>query len=203
VSKRLNAVQAKSSKQKVAGMIVALRTMKTKQGNTMAALTLDDRTGRIEVSVFAKVFAELRELLIKDAIVVVEGVIRNDDYTKGLSIRADRIQSLDQARSDHIHSIEIDYTNQPLTGEVINSLKALLQKKTDPLSVNSDASCPISIQYSNGEVTTRINLGSEWRVTPGEQILNQLKELCGEKSVKVRYRDRNSNVLDFAKSQYI
>ena len=42
---------------------------------------LDDRTGRIEVTLFEEVFQRHRELIVKDAIVLVEGLLRFDEFS--------------------------------------------------------------------------------------------------------------------------
>ena len=54
VKRRIKSMQAGRGKQSLAGMIIALRTMKNKRGETMAFLTLDDKSGRIEVSLFPR-----------------------------------------------------------------------------------------------------------------------------------------------------
>ena len=44
-------------------------------------LTLDDRTGRIEVTLFEEQFQQHRDLLAKDALVLVEGMLRFDEFS--------------------------------------------------------------------------------------------------------------------------
>ena len=73
-------VITRQGNQVVAGLIVASRTMKTKRGDTMAVLQLDDRSARIEVTVYADTWNEHRELLVKDQIVIVEGSVAHDDF---------------------------------------------------------------------------------------------------------------------------
>ncbi|MFN3235280.1 MAG: DNA polymerase III subunit alpha, partial [Gammaproteobacteria bacterium] len=65
----------------VAGLVIALRTMNTKRGDRMAFMTLDDNAGSIEIAVFADSFAEYRDLLIKDQLLIVEGEVSVDDYS--------------------------------------------------------------------------------------------------------------------------
>ena len=63
VSARLNSLQptAKGEAAMVAGLVVALRITRSKRsGDRMAFVTLDDKTGRVEVSVFGKTFARIR-----------------------------------------------------------------------------------------------------------------------------------------------
>ncbi|MEQ8955199.1 MAG: OB-fold nucleic acid binding domain-containing protein, partial [Gammaproteobacteria bacterium] len=65
----------------VAGLLYGVRTMKSKSGDTIAFLTLDDCSGRLEVSLFAKEFEQYRDHLQKDAILVVDCSLSVDDYT--------------------------------------------------------------------------------------------------------------------------
>ncbi|MDH3376045.1 MAG: DNA polymerase III subunit alpha, partial [Gammaproteobacteria bacterium] len=47
----------------VVGLVVAFRTLNTRRGEKIAFLTLDDHTGRIDVSVFAELYNTSREIL--------------------------------------------------------------------------------------------------------------------------------------------
>src|SRR5690554_6026333 len=56
ISTKLVDVEPSSSPQKVAGMVVDMRVMKNKRGDSMCFVTLDDRSGRLEVALFADVY---------------------------------------------------------------------------------------------------------------------------------------------------
>jgi len=184
VKRRLKNVQPKPGKQRVAGMIVALRTLKNKRGESMAFLTLDDRTGRIEVSVFANVYSTVRDLLIKDQIVLVEGDVRQDDYNGGLSIRADNVQSLAQARYDVASAIRIDLDDS-ISADLLDQLRDLLSAH---IASQGQGPCKVNVRYSSAGVNSTISFGEQWRVEAEERLLNALRELCGEKQVSVIYR---------------
>ena len=57
----------------LAGMIVGIRTINTKKGDQMAFVQLEDMTGQCEVVVFPRTYAEVKEMLLPDAVVVVKG----------------------------------------------------------------------------------------------------------------------------------
>ena len=78
---RIVELRAARDTQTIAGLIVALRVMKNKKGDKMGFITLDDRSGRIEASLFAEAFNTAQALLQTDALVVVEGEVSNDDCT--------------------------------------------------------------------------------------------------------------------------
>ncbi|MGI9284874.1 MAG: DNA polymerase III subunit alpha, partial [Pseudomonadales bacterium] len=68
---RLVDLRPGNNAQLVVGLIVGLRTMKSKKGDTIAFVTLDDRTARLEIAVFADLYQEARDKLIKDTLISV------------------------------------------------------------------------------------------------------------------------------------
>lgn len=57
----------------VAGLLSQVRRVTTKSGSPMAYLTLEDPTGRLEVTVFSKPYLQYRGLLTEDTVVVLTG----------------------------------------------------------------------------------------------------------------------------------
>ena len=66
---------------RVAGLVVGLRVIRNKRGESFGIVTLDDRTARMDVTVFADLFADCREKLADDSLVVVEGDVSFDEFT--------------------------------------------------------------------------------------------------------------------------
>jgi len=106
-SDRISNLRPERGAQLVAGLLHAVRTMRSKGGDTIAFLTLDDRSGRFEVSLYAKEYEKFRDLLIKDAILVVECTVSVDDYTGGTRGRARHLMTLDEARKRCAHRLAL------------------------------------------------------------------------------------------------
>ena len=68
----------------VAGLITGRNIKNTRSGEAMAFITLEDRSGEIEIIVFSKSFSELAGLLVPDAVIAVYGEIsvREDEDPK-------------------------------------------------------------------------------------------------------------------------
>ncbi len=64
---------------RIAGIISAIRTKVTKNGSTMAFLTLEDKTAEIEVIVFARQYSAYSEKLSPDGAVCIEGNISSEE----------------------------------------------------------------------------------------------------------------------------
>ncbi len=181
VSGRLSQLKPEKSKQTVAGLVVAFRVMKTKRGDTMAFITLDDRTGRLEVAVFADTYNENRERLRKDALLVIEGQVSRDDYNGGLKMRADAVKDFNQARESKMQALELSMCSEELPMDYSKHLSGILQ-------AYKGGSCPIVVTYKKGAVSAEIQLGQEWAVTPGDDLLQALRSHYGASAVAVRYR---------------
>ncbi len=169
-----------SKKQVVAGLIESIRTMKTKRGDTMAILSLDDRSARIEATVFADVYNENREMLVKDSIVIVEGTVGHDEYSGGLSIRSSSISSLLQARQSRASELTIELREELVNEQLAAQLENLLG--------HARGSCRVAFWYNQGENRARIRLGENWLVSPSDELIEQLRDVCGNQSVCLNYR---------------
>ena len=51
-------------------------------------LILDDRSARLEVSLYEETFQQFRDIIVKDAILIVEGTLRFDDFIEAWRLQA-------------------------------------------------------------------------------------------------------------------
>lgn len=188
VKRRIKSMQAGRGKQNLAGMIIALRTMKNKRGETMAFLTLDDKSARIEVSLFSEAYNAARDLLVKDNVIFVEGEIRQDDYSGGLSMRASHVYGLAQARQRHAQALLIELSVDDFSTDLLSSVKTIMR---EDFQFGGRGNCPLWIRYRGEEASTDIKLGHDWQVVPSDGLIEKLKDLCGESQVSLLYPEAN------------
>lgn len=181
VSCRLSHLRADKNKQTVAGLVVAFRVMKTKKGDSMAFITLDDRTGRLEVSVFADLYTQHRDKLVKDALLIVEGQISHDDFSGGLKMRADEVRLMAEARDGKVAALRLRWQHNLLPAQAVNQLKTTLE----PFK---GGSCPCIIEYHQAGAQVDIALGQPWRLHPSDNLLQALRSLYGLEAVALVYR---------------
>jgi DNA polymerase-3 subunit alpha len=82
----------------LAGVITGVRTINTKKGDPMAFVQLEDLQGGCEVVFFPKTYADYKERLVTDAVVVVKGKAQSRDGQT--SVLADIVQThIDQIKS--------------------------------------------------------------------------------------------------------
>jgi DNA polymerase-3 subunit alpha len=165
----------------VAGLVVAQRTMQTRRGDRMAFVTLDDRTGRLELAVFSDLYAQSRELLAKDTLLVVEGQVSVDEYTGGFKMSAEKLYNIDQARAAFSARLVIDVNADQAGNGFVEELKEILRPATQ-------GKCPVYLHYQGSQAEAEIVLGDEWRISPTNAVLERLSRLAGERNVHLIYR---------------
>jgi DNA polymerase-3 subunit alpha len=166
----------------VAGLVVGMRAMQTRRGDRMAFVTLDDRTGRLELAVFSELYERHRDLLAKDTLLVVEGQVSMDDYSGGFKMSAESIYNIDQARGSFASRLEIDVEAALATDTFMMELKQILTPFTS-------GSCPVCVRYDAGTACAELLLGPEWKITPSGALLERLSGLAGEGRVRLTYPD--------------
>ncbi|KAF0807251.1 DNA polymerase III subunit alpha [Alcanivorax sp. S71-1-4] len=180
VSARLNSLTptGKGEAATIAGLVVAMRITRSKRsGERMAFLTLDDKTGRVEVSVFGRTFAQYGDMVQKDVLLVVRGGVRHDDYTGGFSMSADEILDIGRARAMFARRLMVQ---AEVAAQLPNELRAALVPYVG-------GGCPVALRLRHPEGRGMLWLGDEWRVNPEQALLDDLRNRFGEQAVAVEY----------------
>ncbi len=182
VSTRIGDLKPSREPQRVAGLVVGMRTMKSKRGDTMAFVTLDDRTGRIEASLFGELFDAVRGRLDTDQVLIVEGEVQSDEYSGGLRLRGKEITPMVDARTRYGQAVELALDGERVNGRLVDHLRDSLTPYR-----NGDG-LPVRLRYRHPLASAWLELAEEWRVTPSDELLIALREVEGQDGVRLRYR---------------
>ncbi|OHV10483.1 DNA polymerase III subunit alpha [Kushneria phosphatilytica] len=182
VSTRIVDLKPAREPQRVAGLIVAMRTMKSKRGDTIAFVTLDDRTGRIEASLFGELYDQVRHQLAPDQVIILEGEVSLDDYSGGLRLRGKEVTPMAAARARFGEAIELSIDGSRLNGRFSSGLREQLSRHLD------ESGLPVRLNYRNEQASGCFELGNDWRVLPCDDLLMALAEVEGHPDVTLAYR---------------
>jgi len=162
----------------ISGMVVGMRIMKNKRGDSFAFLTLDDKSGRIELSVWADKYNAYREILAKDALLVVKGSVSEDSFTGGLKMVAESIQSIYEARCSKLRRLELNITagNDGWVEQVHTTLSAF-----------KDGNCAVTVDYCQPNASGTLKLGHQWKVQPRDELISRLRQQFGKTNVSMGY----------------
>jgi DNA polymerase-3 subunit alpha len=169
----------------VAGLVVAVSQRQTQRGR-MASLQLDDRSGRIEVTLFSDACEAYADLLAEDRVLLVTGNLNHDEYRGGLAIRVDQVMEFEHARVLNATAIHfaIDHSDaEPAEGKGDDCLQALQQL----LTAYRGGDCQLRLHYRCNQARAMIALGDEWRVRPTDELLRRLDRLTLSGRVRVKY----------------
>ncbi len=159
----------------VAGLIDEVR----KRG-TRVSVVLDDRSGRLEVTLFDEVYQQHRDLIAKDTLVLVEGMLRFDEFGDSWRLAARRVTDLYKAREQQLRRLLLRWPDEA-------SSQALIQRLADVLQPWRTGHCSVDIQYRAGGAACVLSFGSEWRVRPSRELIDHLEGLVGRGGVRLLY----------------
>ncbi len=163
-----------------AGLIVAIRTMKGKNGGRMAFITLDDQTARLEVRVFAEVYEQYQDVIQPDKLVVIQGKVGQDNFTGGLAATAEAVYDMARAREMCGQALIVTIDNKKGESEWISSFQKVLMPYRDGMT-------PIQLDYKNSDARSLIRLGNEWNITPTDSLLGDLAAEALVSAVRMKY----------------
>ncbi len=163
----------------VAGLVTAVRTMKTRRGDLIAFVTLDDNTARIEVSVFSRLFARRRPLLRSDAVLVVRGTTEMDDYSGRVQMRANEVFELGEVRMRWLDHLHLELREDPADAELMAWLKASLAE-------GQGAALRIDYRRANGD-RGELRVGERWRLAVDEDMRRELERRFGAERIHWHY----------------
>ena len=159
----------------IGGLVLEVR----KRANR-TTLLVDDRSGRIEVMLYDEVFQQHRDIIQKDAVLLVEGQLRFDEFIEGWRLNARRLLSIEQARSQNARRIVIHW---PARGEGAQ----LVERLARILAPFRGGACAIALKYRTAGAGGVIVLGEEWQVRPAAELIEQLEAFAGADAIRVLY----------------
>jgi DNA polymerase III subunit alpha len=153
----------------VGGLIAGMRTLVSKSGQPMAFLRLDDSVSQVEVVVFNSTYAQAREFLHEDAVILVKGRVerQGEGETK---VKAFEVLPFDAV---------------PLVGEV----RLRVDARTAPATFIDDLArvikdfpgeSPVVVDVDTSDGRKRLRLGPGFKVRPAPDFFAEVRVLGSE-----------------------
>jgi DNA polymerase-3 subunit alpha len=168
----------------VAGLVLEIR----KRGNRNSFI-LDDRSGRLEVTMFEDVYQQYRSIVTRDAILVVEGGLRWDDFSDGWRVGAKRIMDVDQAREQYARNLVLRWPAARAKNGDASKLIAALEQALKP---SQGGRCNVAVRFANSEAASILTFGEQWKVRPSRELIERLGSLVGRDGVELYYAPRDT-----------
>lgn len=164
----------------LAGLVISSRTMVTKRGSNIGLMTIDDRSGRMDIMLFSDALEKYAELLEKDKIIVVSGQVSFDDFNGGFKMSAREVMSLTDTREKYAKGISLSLDASQIDNKFFDKFGQVV-------APYRGGSLPVNLYYQNRQARAKLALGVEWSVTPADELLDDLKLLLGNKQVELEF----------------
>ena len=165
------ALQRKSAdiETSVAGMVTASRVIRTKRGNKMAFVTLEDTTGAVECVFFSEPYLASQRVLGADQPIVLRGKLeKGADGTP--KILAESATLLSEERERRTRAIHLILREDDLDDDRLDSLQALLEAST--------GRCPVTVHLEvEGRAWAALRLPEALQAVPDEPLMQGLETL--------------------------
>jgi DNA polymerase-3 subunit alpha len=157
------------------GGIITKKTQRfTKKGELMASLTLEDLTGRVEVTVFPALYIQYKELLHEDKVICVKARVEAGEREEeaatvrviALDIMEPRLKSPEQC------DLCINMYATQVEREVMDTLKDILQRHPGQTTVK--------LKLKSDEAVKVFQLPQQFKVSPDSSLYAEVLSLLGE-----------------------
>ncbi|MDH5258207.1 MAG: OB-fold nucleic acid binding domain-containing protein, partial [Gammaproteobacteria bacterium] len=179
-SRIANLQSDKTLKVTVGGLLVGMRVIRTKRGSNIGILTIDDKSGKLDVTLFSEALETHRDILKIDSVIVASGEVTLDDFSGGLRMQGKEIYDMDGARDHFSRRMIIRLTDEQINNTTVQTMASTLQPYRE-------GKCPVFVRYSTSKAQAGLRFGEEWRIKPTEDLLAELKTLVGEDSIALEY----------------
>jgi DNA polymerase-3 subunit alpha len=162
----------------IGGIISGVRALKTRKGDRMCVLTLDDAHGSLEVVVFPDAFQQSGHLAEEGRMVFVKGRWERDDDTT--RVLASEIAPIEIVRERLASKVAITLSAPPHTKETFARLwDVLMQHK-------GDRRVAIELRDPGHHLRVTIDVNPQIRVRPSERLVAEVEKVCGSGSVTLQ-----------------
>lgn len=156
-----------------AGLVINVRTLINKKGKRWGLITLDDKSARIDVRLFPEQYETYQDLLQNNNILVVSGVVSFDNFSGGITMTARDVSSIESMREKRVKNIKMTVNMQEIDDNFFTKLE-------NALTPYKFGTCPIKILYERPDALAELSLGTQWCVTPSDDLLANLSRLVAQ-----------------------
>jgi len=164
---------------RIGGLIKSCKQLKSKKGDLMAFLSVEDTLEAVEVVVFPDTFSRCHEILTSTEPVIVQGTVQKDE--RGAKIIADSIFSLAEAREKFTELIKVRLDSDKITRQRLDALKKILYQ--------FHGSCPLLLTlHFSGKGEVDIDVVKDLTIRPCRELSDRVEELLGYQALHYRKR---------------
>jgi DNA polymerase-3 subunit alpha len=160
----------------IGGLVSALRVMRTKKGDLMGVVLLEDWEGIVEVLVFPEAYAKVQKLLEPDAPIFVKGKLDNDEST--IKILATDIYPIERVKEILSRTVTIRIDTSMAPDDIAERLQPIIDEKRGSAEVIFELEFP-------GRYTALVRPNPYVKISPDREFVESVERICGRDTVRL------------------
>ncbi len=162
---------------RIGGIIRQIKVIKTKRGDLMAFVTIEDMHGSVEATVFSSLYERVTELLVEDRPIFIEGQVQKDE--QALKILAETLVTMDEAEATWTASIHLKLDMNRIEKSQLIEIKDIL--------LLYPGSCQGFIHLAEPDKTeTVIALPETMKLRASAGLTREINRLLGYRAIETR-----------------
>ncbi len=165
----------------ISGVIIDSRSQKISKNKFITIYKVDDGTQQINISFFEEKYLKYKDMLKEDQILFFSGEVYIDEYDSQLSMRAEKIFTLLEAREKYSKCLSIILSSEILSKDKIHDIKNIINKY-------DSGKTKVVLSYKTRDFIAPINSDKEIYVKITDSLLSDIKSVTGDDSVSIKYQ---------------
>lgn len=147
-----------------------IKKIRTKKGEQMAFLTVQDLTGETSLTVFPLLFRKIFSLIQLNGVYLITGKVEKSNYQEQLQVLLESLETFEQIKEDAL--IPRLFLKVPNDSQVLQDLQELIH--------TSLGKSPVILLR---EQKVAQELSAQFKVSPTEEFLEKVTDLLGKENV--------------------
>ncbi len=169
---------------RIGGLVRNTKIIKTKKGDLMAFVAIEDMNGTVEATIFSSVYTTVSDLLIDDNPILIQGRVQKDENS--VKLLADTIIPMSKAEETWTANIQFNLDINRTDKELLSRLNEILKKHP--------GTCKAYIHLINSKKTgTVIALPDTLRLKAGSSLTKEINGFLGYNAVETVCKQASSS----------
>lgn len=164
--------QEDRSQVKIAGVVESLKIKRTKRGDKMANIHVEDLSGSVMVVIFPDLFNRIAPLLKGEYPLLISGTVETGDNSA--KILAQDIVTLDSIRQERIKTVELPLDYNKVSKDLLEDLRDIVFRYPGEAALCFKIDMP-------EDKKVLISAHSRFKVLPSHELISDIEARLGEK----------------------
>ena len=165
----------------ISGVIIDTRSQKISKNKFITIYKVDDSSQQINISFFEDKYIKYKDTLKEDRILFFSGEVYIDEYDSQLTMRAEKLYTLTEAREKYSKHLSIVLSSEIISKEKIHNIKNIIDKY-------DSGNTKVVLSYKTRDFIAPINSDKEIYVKITDNLISDIKSIAGDDSVSIKYQ---------------